>query len=1141
MFKSIAKSLADLSTDLRERQDWEVGTLTTFDYLSNATTFAFDPVSSILALGTIDGTIRIFGAPGIETSLSLPSRTPTKFLQFATNIFKLVCIGEYNNDKLHLWDLTAHGQIKLEASVRLDRPVTCLALSPSHSHAFIGLESGEIKTYDMLCRRISTYVIANAWEAYEKDLIASGMLVDTHGTSRIPVDVVPHPRNLDFIFVVYGGGIVFFDLKEQKTLRTYELLIPAGAPGGSGYTDPDLLKHRRPYVSSLSIHPAGHFFAVGHVDGSIAFWAVEDDEQPLMVRTLDEVDVQKVDGEKLEQYLPDDEVSPKPLNKPHVPREPIFKLAWSGYPNSYDPRGGETSLVILGGQFGHDPPGINVLWLPAFNPPAPPSPATDQSLHPFFRNAMRESLDPLNAYFYRTPGLAQDFLLLPRDNPHFGGTWNPTAILMLFESGENVRAIEARQFPPLEFLASSQEESQSAGQAEGKENCHDALTQDLAATLQSMTVNEEPKKLHIPPSLWSGPDAVVDASLFSLDRVAYETLSKASEHGSDVLPLEGGISAPDEEIAGTIKYAKFEPHRIATVYSADLTIRFLDISVQLLIPTPPSPFTSAFPRALPLLFIDVLALACLPEVVAHFPPNFAERARLQDVQLAIESLEVALVLNGGEVLIYRMADRQSISARQLPDKRLVSLEHVPVPDGLRFKPYFLVKPESPVTAFAISDVGFASVAYANGSLTVIDMRGPRVMLQVEKVQQTTHHLSLIHRNSPGADPVLSLSWAITGIKAGKPKHHPFVDATPRIRLVSVRASGLVQVYTLTRGENGVWSIPSAPSEAEGVPAPLNGGTFLLDAHTGAPCKADKAHLTVALEFRGSPRAPEESVRCLLLVTGAKGARCLADLGEERVARVEWGHKAGNVVRAQVVERNGSYALVVFNDRHDVLVYSLPMLEYLHTLPLPTTSSITATRSVHSATTTSASTTATAGNASPSPARRLHLDSLFNTRRGYHVPLVSLTERKDGAQHNAPPAPTPVNLGPADSDWRSWLGGLVGSGNVTGDQIDALLAGPDRPIPEKPEPRAVQVGYTEWEGGPSKAAGTATSAERSKNNLYHRLHAAVSERGEMLGNLETSVNSLEQGSKNMLSQAKLLAAKQTQRAGCRSSRCVEARE
>lgn len=293
------------------------------------------------------------------------------------------------------------------------------------------------------------------------------------------------------------------------------------------------------------------------MDGSIAFWAVEDDEQPLMVRTLDEVDVHKVDGEKLEQYLPDDEDGPKPPSKPHEPREPIFKLAWSGYPNSYDPRGGETSLVILGGQFGHDPPGINVLWLSPFNPPAPPAAAPDQSLHPSFRDAMRESLDPQSAYFYRTPDLVQDFLLTPRDSPHFAGAWNPTTIMMLFGDGENVHAIETRQFPPLELLACAQEESQSAGQAEETEgDDRDALTQDLAATLQSMTVNEEPKKLNLPPSLWSGSDAIVDASLFSLDRIAYETLSRYSEHGSDDLHLEGGISVPDENIAGVIKYAK---------------------------------------------------------------------------------------------------------------------------------------------------------------------------------------------------------------------------------------------------------------------------------------------------------------------------------------------------------------------------------------------------------------------------------------------------------------------------------------------------------------------------------------------------------------------------------------------------------
>lgn len=292
------------------------------------------------------------------------------------------------------------------------------------------------------------------------------------------------------------------------------------------------------------------------MDGSIAFWAVEDDEQPLMVRTLDEVDVQKVDGEKLGQYL-DDEETPKPAGKVHEPREPIFKLAWSGYPNSYDPRGGETSLVILGGQFGHDPSGVNVLWLPAYNPPAPPSSNTQQSLHPFFRNAMRESLDPLSAYFYRTPGLAQDFLLMPRDSPHFCGAWNPTTILVLFECGELVRAVEARQFPPLEFLASAQEASQSVEQAQEKEgDGQDALSEDLATILQSMSVNEEPKKFNLPSSLWSGPDAIVDADIFLLDRIAYETLSKANDHESNDLLLEGGISEPDEEFSGAIKYAK---------------------------------------------------------------------------------------------------------------------------------------------------------------------------------------------------------------------------------------------------------------------------------------------------------------------------------------------------------------------------------------------------------------------------------------------------------------------------------------------------------------------------------------------------------------------------------------------------------
>jgi hypothetical protein len=53
MFKSIGKSLEELSNDLRDRQDWEVGTLRTLDRVLDVNTFAFDPVSSILAVGEL--------------------------------------------------------------------------------------------------------------------------------------------------------------------------------------------------------------------------------------------------------------------------------------------------------------------------------------------------------------------------------------------------------------------------------------------------------------------------------------------------------------------------------------------------------------------------------------------------------------------------------------------------------------------------------------------------------------------------------------------------------------------------------------------------------------------------------------------------------------------------------------------------------------------------------------------------------------------------------------------------------------------------------------------------------------------------------------------------------------------------------
>ena len=116
---------------------------------------------------------------------------------------------------------------------------------------------------------------------------------------------------------------------------------------------------------------------------------------------------------------------------------------------------------------------------------------------------------------------------------------------------------------------------------------------------------------------------------------------------------------------------------------------------------------------------------------------------------------------------------------------------------------------------------------------------------------------------------------------------------------------------------------------------------------------------------------------------------------------------------------------------------VPLHDPANTSPAPSTRATSSTTSsINAATSSVLSTKSTAVVGSPSPAKCLRLDTLFNIRRGYHIPLVSLTERKDDTQqHDVPPAPAPVSLGPAD--WKSWLGGLVGLASVTGDQIDAL--------------------------------------------------------------------------------------------------------
>lgn len=158
------RNIRDLSLELRDPDLWSVGTLRSLDYPLNITTLSFEPVSGLLAVGTRNGIIYVFGASGVEIKLSLPKPVGIKFLQFATSSFQLVCLDD--TSVLHLWSLETYGYPKHLASVRFDL-TNSLTVSPSHNHALLSLDAGEIRSYDLLCCRKSPYVIPNLWKLHE--------------------------------------------------------------------------------------------------------------------------------------------------------------------------------------------------------------------------------------------------------------------------------------------------------------------------------------------------------------------------------------------------------------------------------------------------------------------------------------------------------------------------------------------------------------------------------------------------------------------------------------------------------------------------------------------------------------------------------------------------------------------------------------------------------------------------------------------------------------------------------------------------------------------------------------------------------------------------------------------------------------
>ncbi|XP_024024685.1 uncharacterized protein LOC21391078 isoform X2 [Morus notabilis] len=245
---------------------------------STASILAFDAIQQLIAVGTLDGRIKIIGGDNIEGLLVSPKQLPFKYLEFLQNHGFLACVSRDN--EIQVWDLENR---VIASTLQWGCNITAFSVVYGTSYMYIGSEHGDVSVlkYDAEDRKITRlpyYVPAN-------------IIADAAGVSlpdHLPVAAVLHQpcSQGNRILIAYENGlIVLWDASEDQVVLVrglqlkYETVVDCVR--GAKRDLPDNLSDSEQSEKEISAlcwaSEIGSVLAVGYVDGDIIFWDMSKD------------------------------------------------------------------------------------------------------------------------------------------------------------------------------------------------------------------------------------------------------------------------------------------------------------------------------------------------------------------------------------------------------------------------------------------------------------------------------------------------------------------------------------------------------------------------------------------------------------------------------------------------------------------------------------------------------------------------------------------------------------------------------------------------------------------------------------------------------------------------------------------------
>ncbi|KAL1197022.1 hypothetical protein V5N11_024817 [Cardamine amara subsp. amara] len=246
---------------------------------STASLLAFDPIQCLLAVGTLDGRIKVIGGDNIEAVFASPNQLPFKNLQFIENQGFLVSISSEN--EIQVWDLDLR---QTASSLRWESNITAFSILHGTGYMYVGDEYGMVSVLKY-----------NADEGKLMQLpyyVPTDALAEAAGLSS-PIDypVVgllsqPCSRGTRLLIAFSNGLLFLWDASEDRVVLVRgNKDLPV-----EGKTVGDSLEASRDELSDLELDGKeisslcwastdGSVLAVGYVDGDILFWDFSDGQK----------------------------------------------------------------------------------------------------------------------------------------------------------------------------------------------------------------------------------------------------------------------------------------------------------------------------------------------------------------------------------------------------------------------------------------------------------------------------------------------------------------------------------------------------------------------------------------------------------------------------------------------------------------------------------------------------------------------------------------------------------------------------------------------------------------------------------------------------------------------------------------------